>query len=440
MGEPVKTISLDDLGDLDGDQTQPFPSDLSNAFGSDFGRTGVSETSSSATNASSPFPSDFQTAPESVSLGTGTNAGTGVTRMTELFGSLSSSESRGKRIALVLVLLVLVGGSVLMLLGDVTTELVEHMLGGDSTPTVVTRTEPRERPQAPVQEVTPPETPPAVEPAAEDLQNPYWNLPNPLEGGPKLAPRGVITLTTEENWKAGLEGSKSLRYDTYLRYKTIQEIRKSRLKGSESLLTEALNQPKFWARMEALFGLAELGTPPDIDTVQNAIGNTRRALVKNYFKRFRSQANPAELYILRQAIRVVDAGARLVILEVLANQTDSANSLYFYAASFDPNPQIQGWYQRNSQKFQLTEEQKSQFKRYASGQETPPAPKTPPPEVVAPPRPLEPPMQDLKVEELPHDVNVEEVYFLNEEEKTEEDPEDVEVEEIDDGFDALKAP
>ena len=421
MGDPIRTISLDDLGDLDASTTtQPYKSDAQDTFASDFG------TNASSPISDSPFPSDLQTSPESA---LGTNAGE--TRLTEIFGRFGGMSQR-RRLAIVSLVLAAVGGALVMLMGDVGTKLWEQLLGE------------QEAMQSSAARVAPPQTavpvPAPQAPATDsqvDTQNPYWNLPNPLDLGPELAPKGVLTLAQEEHWRAGLEGSKNLRYDTYLKFHTVQDMRAKRFKGSEAVLNEALNQPKFWTRMEALMALAEIGQVPDVDTVQNAIGNTRASLVKNYFKRYRAHANAAETYILRQAIRVVDGGARQVILEALTRQHDEATPLYLYAASFDPSPEVVAWYGTAKKQLAFSEAQIESFKRYASGQDKPAPPRKASDPIVQA-KPAAPPMHDLKVEELPHDVNVEEVYFLNEGESSGEEAEAVPVEEADDGFESLK--
>jgi hypothetical protein len=209
-------------------------------------------------------------------------------------------------------------------------------------------------------------------------------------------------------------------------------MRAARLKGSQLLLNDALAQPKFWTRMEALIALAESGEAVDIDSVELGIGTTRRPLIQNYFRRFRKQITPGELYVMRQAIRIVDAGTRRVILENLVERRDSINELYLVAATYDPNAKVNGWITQQLAARPLSESAKARFQQVAAGVDLTPESSAPAP-AAAPPRSN---VQDLKVEEMQDEVNVEEVYFLKDEEKQQEKK----VAPVDDGFQQLEKP
>jgi hypothetical protein len=249
----------------------------------------------------------------------------------------------------------------------------------------------------------------------------------------------VLTPAQEERWRQGLAHP-----FVWQRYKTVMDMRAARLKGSQLLLNDALAQPKFWTRMEALIALAEAGEAVDIDSVELGIGSTRRPLIQNYFRRFRKEVSPGELYIMRQAIRIVDAGTRRVILENLVNRRDSINELYLVAATYDPNAKVNGWISQELAAQPLSESAKTRFQQVATGAEVATggdaAAGMDGASTGAAPVPAgtsaNGKVQDLKVEELQDDVNVEEVYFLKDEEKQPEKK----VIPVDDGFQQLEQP
>jgi hypothetical protein len=426
MSDAIKTISLDDIGGLQG-QGRDAPNSANVMYNPQYGGGDQFQTETSAPS-DLDQPSDIQ--PLS-SMATGSSFGTSITRMTEIFGRFDTGSNTRNYI--------IVGGLVLALAaalyltsGDGTESPLSQILSqfgsSDDIPDSPADDFPETAPtmMAPtMQQVAPPqpkvETPP---PSPVDLQNPYWALPNPLENttGPEL---GLLTPGQEERWRQGLAHP-----FVWQRYKTVIDMRAARLKGSQYLLNDALAQPKFWTRMEALIALAESGEAVDIDTVETAIGSTRRSLIQNYFRRFRRQATGGEIYIMRQAIRITDAGTRRVILENLINRRDPTNDLYLVAATYDPNTKVSGWLNQELAGRPLSDAARQRFQQVAAGLETP-ADATPKPTPTATPASK---VQDLKVEELSNDdVNVEEVYFLKD-----EDRQETKIVPMDDGFQDLE--
>ncbi len=167
--------------------------------------------------------------------------------------------------------------------------------------------------------------------------NPYWALPNRIAG--QVVPLGRMWSADEEE---GYRQALTSRY-VYQRFKAVQDIRQGRLRGSEAILYDALAEKKFWTRMEAVIGLAEFGIPVDLSMVEKALGNARSSLVANYFRRFSVEASPGALYILRQAIRLVDERARLSALRSLAQHEDPFRELYLAAALQDPSRRVKQW-------------------------------------------------------------------------------------------------
>jgi hypothetical protein len=436
MSEAIKTISLDDIGGLQGQAKEaPKPSNV--MYNPQYGDGDQFQTSTSAA-------SDLGQATDAQPLSspaTGSSFGTSITRMTEIFGKFDNSNNTRNYIILGGLVLAL-AAALYLTSGDGTESPISQILSqfdssSESSPdipaddmgpeTAPTMASPQ--PTAPVAETAAPA--PAAATAQVDLGNPYWSLPNPLDATMGVD-GAVLTPAQEERWRQGLAHP-----FVWQRYKTVMDMRAARLKGSQLLLSDALAQPKFWTRMEALIALAEAGEAVDIDSVEMGIGSTRRPLIQNYFRRFRKEVSPGELYIMRQAIRIVDAGTRRVILENLVNRRDSINELYLVAATYDPNAKVNGWINQELAAQPLSESAKARFQQVATGAEVATGANTAPGSAPTPAgAPANTKVQDLKVEELKDEVNVEEVYFLKDEEKQPEKK----VTPVDDGFQQLEQP
>lgn len=220
-------------------------------------------------------------------------------------------------------------------------DFVSILWEGESNIEVTTETEPQPpvaaaelEPVKPIAEI------PRTEFDPQMVQNPYWILPNEL-------PKNAVSL--ERKWTAKEEEMWRFALDhefLYQRYKAVKEMRARRLAGSSELLFKALDQPKFWTRMEAVLALAEFGYPVSVGQVKQAIGKTRPSLVANYMQRFVAKRTPGEAYVLRHALKFVNGRARVTILEALSHERAN-NELYFAAAGFDPSPRVKKWLQAN---------------------------------------------------------------------------------------------
>jgi len=189
----------------------------------------------------------------------------------------------------------------------------------------------------------------AISPINHELiGNPYWALPNRLQVETQALPR--LSSAQESRWRYGLAHQYA-----YQRYRTTREIRLSQNRSAAYLLFEAIEQPKFWTRMEALFGLAEMGLQINIPTVEKGLGGASTSLAANYFRRYlQSRPTAGELYVMRQAIRVVDARTRLVIIQVLAQLGGDMNQLYLIAAAYDPAASVQAWLGQEQNSLQIS--------------------------------------------------------------------------------------
>ena len=168
------------------------------------------------------------------------------------------------------------------------------------------------------------------------VSNPYWMLPN--EPAPKPVAKKRVSAAEKETWQNGIAHE-----FPWQQYKIITRLRAARRLGAAPILYEALDLEKFWTRMEALIGLAELGYSMDLKLVEKGLGSARPSLIKNYFKRYLRHTSEGALYVLRFAIRVVDAKGRLMILRILSKKRDPINRIYMAAALYDPSPTIQLW-------------------------------------------------------------------------------------------------
>ena len=167
--------------------------------------------------------------------------------------------------------------------------------------------------------------------------NPYWALPNQIVGN-KMPMERKWTPEEEEVFRSGMNHQ-----FTWQRYKTILEVKRQRLAGSESILWDAIEEKKFWTRMQAVIGLADFNLEVGIPIVERAMEGTHSQLIERFFKRFIGKDTPGVRYISRQAIKILDDRGRLSILKVLNRSTDELRDLYMVAASQDPSPRIQKW-------------------------------------------------------------------------------------------------
>lgn len=182
---------------------------------------------------------------------------------------------------------------------------------------------------------------------AYSADNPYLGLPNRLSGD--IAPLARKWSPQEEAvWHRGITHS-----FPYQHYKTVQDVVKSRLAGSDVVLWDALNDDKLWVRMWAVCGLAEFGIEIDGASVNKAIGTARPELVRNFFKRFIGKNTAGQRYVMRYALPVVGPQTRLVIYRALLNQRDDLSDLYLVAASLDPDRRLSRWANRTLQRLYI---------------------------------------------------------------------------------------
>jgi hypothetical protein len=211
--------------------------------------------------------------------------------------------------------------------------LIHGLFGDDETP--------QEAPPPPANKEKAPEPAAKPQPAGKRFKvvpgNPYWALPN-RRLGPDASLGTVWTPEEEETLRAGLTHKYA-----YQRYKTVQDVRKARHAGSDVILWDALQDKKFWTRMWAVMGLAEVNVDVELKDLERALGTARSELVADYFERFVHKASPAHLYIMRQAVRVLDERGRLVVLRAIHRSRDQLRNVYMTAAALDPGKQVQAW-------------------------------------------------------------------------------------------------
>lgn len=179
--------------------------------------------------------------------------------------------------------------------------------------------------------------PEAKKPASTVAGNPYWSLPNKLLGK-EAELRRTWTAEEEETWRAGL----AHRF-AYQRYKTVQDVRERRLKGSEAILWDALQDKQFWMRGFAAIGIAEFNVEISLQSLETVIGDARSELIANFFERFTKKPTAPQAFVLRQILRLVDERGRIVALKGIAHSRDDLRELYLAAATKDPGPHVQRW-------------------------------------------------------------------------------------------------
>lgn len=179
--------------------------------------------------------------------------------------------------------------------------------------------------------------------------NPYWSLPNQLEGEiPSLG--RVWSAQEEDSWRAGI-----MHRFLWQRYRTVEIVKEERLAGSEAIFLEALNESKLWLRMKAVMGLADFGFSVSFAATEKALGDAPTAQVQKFLKRFVKKSTVGERYILRQIIRLVDEKSRRIILAALSKYPSRLRDLYLVAGSYDPGRRVAMWSQKNMPSMKSTD-------------------------------------------------------------------------------------
>ena len=172
-------------------------------------------------------------------------------------------------------------------------------------------------------------------------QNPYFFVENTLNMGNFKKDMLFLPPTLEHEWRQDLQH----RYFNK-RLNAIREIRRLRMKGSEILLFESLDQPKLWLRMEALIGLAEFGVKYGINTAQRAVSEAI-IFTKKLLQKVPRKLIYSERYTLTQLLKISQAPVRVQILANLLQNRDVESHLFVQAARFDQDPLVKNWFQKN---------------------------------------------------------------------------------------------
>lgn len=167
--------------------------------------------------------------------------------------------------------------------------------------------------------------------------NPYWTLPNKLLGA-KTQLRRTWTAEEEETWRAGLAHKFS-----YQRWKTVMDVKERRFKGSDAILWDALQDEKFWTRMQAAVGLAEFNVEVSLQSLESVMAKARSELVRDFFERFVKKPSAGSAYVMRQVVRLLDERGRHMALRGIDRSKDELRDLYLIAATQDPAPRIRRW-------------------------------------------------------------------------------------------------
>lgn len=192
--------------------------------------------------------------------------------------------------------------------------------------------------------------------------NPYWALPNRLLQNQPVLGR-PWTAEEEEALRGGLAHKWA-----YQRYKTVLDVRKSRLRGSEVILWEALQDKKFWTRMNAALGLAEIGSEVSVKVLEPTLVNARSELIANWLERWAEKPTAAQTFLARQILRLLDERGRLVALKVIAASRDSFADLYLVAANEDPQARVKNWSELVLSRRNLPPERRSELLNIVRGE------------------------------------------------------------------------
>jgi hypothetical protein len=180
-------------------------------------------------------------------------------------------------------------------------------------------------------------------------ENPYWYLPNELSQKVTLPP-GKWNPEQEEAWGSAADASLM-----WPKYQSLFEIRKTPLEGAEQVLWRLSTGKKFWLRIMALMGLAEMGQKVDTAHVEQALEGVHPELIGRFVSRFEKTSTVGERVILRHLVKLVNEDTRLSILRALISQKDRFTFLYLAAGSYDPGVSVAKFSKRHLQKVQPEE-------------------------------------------------------------------------------------
>ena len=170
------------------------------------------------------------------------------------------------------------------------------------------------------------------------LANPYEHLENQMSDTHRRR-TGVLT---GEQAVATREGLNHQYY--FQRYKAVLSLVGNRYDGSEPLLRDALQTGKFWMRMQAVMGLADMGytvTPEDIKT---ALSEGHNELRERYFARYeRGACTLGCQYVARGTLMFLNAPGRLAALRVMSADKNIETGDYMVAATFDSDERVRAF-------------------------------------------------------------------------------------------------
>lgn len=211
-----------------------------------------------------------------------------------------------------------------------------------------------------------PEPEPAVvddKPTKEPKSDSVWaRVENELGSDlPALGPQ----LTSDQDAMLREKLSHNFNYQRYL---GVIELSALRASGSEELLRSALESKKFWTRMRALIGLADIGADISEDDVKMALGDAHSELRARFFKRFEKGAcSVGCFFVARAALPHLDELGRAQVIKVIAREASEVRDLFLVAATYDQSDLVkaeaQEWLARNEVDPSVKDEIKSAMSR-----------------------------------------------------------------------------
>lgn len=275
-------------------------------------------------NQGTTFPSELSMSPEAT-----LSPPQMVTHDVHVVEQKASSSGLTKVVAVLILFVVSVNGYLWLETGEMPNLMRILGLGEES---------PEEGP-APTKKIAVKSQPTAVEqglpaPAAVQTNNQVTNIWDKIQNeiGTDLAERSV-TLTVDE--EASFRDRLGHQYN-YQRYKAVVDLSSLHARGSEDLLREALESEKFWTRMRALIGIADLGEEVTGDDVKLALGNAHSELRARFFKRFESSpCSPGCFFVARASLPYLDPLGRAQAIRVIAREASAVRELFLVAATYD---------------------------------------------------------------------------------------------------------
>ena len=167
----------------------------------------------------------------------------------------------------------------------------------------------------------------------DQVHNPYWGLSNHR---PQRGKARKITAAEESTLRHMMRAKRP-----WQRYQAISKVNNEYLRGTDLLIAEALRDQKLWVRMKALMAQGRVGKSLRLADIRQAFGQHQGALAAHFIMRLIKKAQPEDLYVLRESLKLAEPRLRRMIMRVLGRFPNiHENQLFLVAGLYDDDPYV----------------------------------------------------------------------------------------------------